>query len=488
MAPSGTATWVGTGSGGTWLNGGSGKFGSPYTNSLSTAVLFTGTGETVTLSGSIQAGSVSLQPATGSYTLTGGSSLELGPGVNASVVSGSGTIASVISGTSGLTKGGAGTLVLGGANTFTGGVGVSQGTLQIAADSALGDAANDVAMTGTLKTTANVTLGSGRDFTGSGTLDIAPGTTLTINGAAGLVGTTLANTGTLSLQGSSRAVGGLVFNAAARIEAAGPVSVGNITATGVTSGSAVINAGITFNSTGDKTFDVGAGGTLVVNGDVTGTSARIAKTGAGTLIVNGSNSSSGYRIGASGATPVAGGTVVIGSAVGSGSSQLQLNYGTLATSVPGGITVPTGLSVGGRSGAVAVIGGSQPITFSGSSSFFRSFGTSGEMRLDVNNTTTISGTLGATSGSGLATGVTIGGTGRLILAANGVGASGSTSFTDRVTVNAGATVELANATALAAASLDMSGGGKVTVSPYLRRRSAGSIPTPAGSWTSATAA
>ena len=463
VAPTGTATWVGTGTGGTWVNGGTGGFSSPYSNSLSTAVFFTAIGETVALSGSIQAGSVSFQPASGSYTLTGGSSLELGAGINASVTTGgTATINSVVAGVSGLTKGGAGTLVLGGANTFTGGVTVSQGTLQIGSDSALGDPANDVSMTGTLKTTGNVSLGSGRDFSGSGGFSIAPGTTLTINGASTLVGTTLTDAGTLSLQGSTRSVGSLTFSTAARIEASGPITVGSgITAGGVTSGTALINTGVTFNSSGDKTADVGTGGTLVINGDIAGTTGRISKTGSGTLIINGANSTGGVKIGASAATPTPGGTVVFANSQASGTTQMQFNAGTLTTTVPGGVTVPAGVSVGGRDNGVAIIGGSQPITFSGSSSFYRSFGTTGEIRLNVNNTTTISGTLGATTGSGSATGVTIGGTGRLILAASGVGSSGSTSFTDRVTVNSGATLEIANETALAVASLDTSGGGTV---------------------------
>ncbi|MFM7206529.1 MAG: beta strand repeat-containing protein, partial [Planctomycetaceae bacterium] len=408
---------------------------------------------------------LSFQPASGSYTLTGGSSLQLGGGVNASVASGAtATINSQIAGSGGLSKGGAGTLILGGSNTFTGAVAVSQGTLQIGSDAALGDATNDVAMTGTLKTTANLSLDSGRDLTGSGNFSIAPGTTLTVNGSSALVGTTLTDAGTLSLQGAGRAVGALTFTTAARLEASGPVSVGSgITASGVTSGSAVINAGVTFNASGDKTVDVGGGGTLAINGDVAGTTGRIAKTGSGTLVINGSNSTGGLRIGASSATPTPGGTVVLAASQASGTNQMQINSGTLATTVPGGVTVPAGVSVGGRSNGVAAIGGTQPITFTGSSSFYRSFGTTGEIRFDVNNATTFSGTLGPTTGSGSSTGVTIGGTGTLILAATAVNASG-TNFTDRLTVNSGATVRVADQNALAFSSVNTSGGGTVAFS------------------------
>lgn len=55
------------------------------------------------------------------------------------------------------------------------------------------------------------------------------------------------------------------------------------------------------------------------------------------------------------------------------------------------------------------------MTFSGSTGFFRGTATSGELRLDVNNATILSGTVGATSGGGSATGITLGGTGSLTL-------------------------------------------------------------------------
>jgi autotransporter-associated beta strand protein len=460
----GAGGWVstapGSGGPGTWADG-TGSWDS------SLGANFGGTAASVTV-GSVTAGRGIKFNTTG-YTLAGGTiSLNGTQGLNAlstgtdSTVTA--TVNSVLAGSNGFTKVGGGTLVLDAANTVSGTVAVNAGTLQVASDSALGDAANDVVLFGTLKSTASIAMGAGRDLTGGGTFDIAPGTKLTSNGLFGLTATTLTNSGTLDLQGATRSVGTLTFASPAAIDGAGPISLTGLSAAAVTSGSAVINPAITFTTGGDKPVDVGSGGTLVVNGDVAGTTGRIAKTGAGTLVVNGANTTSGYRIGAAGAAPTNGGTVVIGNAAGSGTGQLQFNYGTLTTTVPGGITFTNGVSIGGRSGAVAVIDGSQPVTFSGSSSFFKSFGTSGEMRLDVNNTTTISGTLGATTSSGNSTGFTLGGTGRLILAATGVGASGSASFTERVTVNPGATLEIANETALAAASLNTSGGGTITFS------------------------
>jgi autotransporter-associated beta strand protein len=460
VPPSGTATWTGNGSGGTWANGVQGHFAAPYAGDLGTTVIFTGTGETATVSGAVQAGKIFFQPTSGDYTVTGGSSLELGVSTNVSVAAGStATINSQLTGSNGLTKGGTGTLVLGGANTFTGGVAISQGTLQIASDAALGDAANGLNVAGTLKTTGNLALGASRSIIGSGALDIAAGSTLTISGSAGLSSTSLTNSGTLDLQGSSRSLGGITFSSPSTITGAGSIGVSTIAAGAVTSGTAVIGPAVTFSS-GERSIDVGTGGTVLLAGPVDGGSGtRLIKTGGGTLLVPDSNTTNSFRIGVSGASPSNGGTVILGSSASSGTAtQIQLNYGTLQTSTAA--TFSNGLSVGGRTAAVAVLGGSQPMTFSGSTGFFRGTSTSGELRLDVNNTTTIAGTLGPTGGSGTATGVTIGGTGRLILAATNV-TSGTTFFSDRLTVNSGATVEIANETVLGYSSLNTSGGGTI---------------------------
>ncbi|MEI6239404.1 MAG: autotransporter-associated beta strand repeat-containing protein [Planctomycetia bacterium] len=409
--PGWTSTAPGSGGTGTWADG-SGSWDSTKTAN------FAGTAGTVT-AGAVTAAR-GLTFSTTGYTLSGGTitlsgspSNQITTGTDNTVTA---TINSVLAGSGGLTKAGAGTLVLGGVNTFTGNLALNAGTVQVASDSAFGDAANDISLAGTLKTTAAISLGAGRDVTGGGTLDIAPGTTLTINGNANLGTTALANSGTLDLQGGTRAVGNLTFSTAATVTGIGGLSVAGITATGVTSGTAVVTPSITFSSNGNKSVDVGAGGTLVLNGDVAGTTGRIAKSGAGTLVVNGSNSTSGYQLGVSGAAPTNGGTLILGSAAASGTGQLQFNYGMLQATAP--FTFANGLSVGGRSGAVAVVGGTSATTFSGSSSFYRAFGTSGELRLDVNNATTLSGVIGATSGSGTASGVTVGGTGRLTLSGN----------------------------------------------------------------------
>ena len=429
------ATAPGAGGSGSWADGSGSWDASKKAN-------FAGTAGTVTAA--TVTASNGLTFTTTGYTLTGGTITLAGAssGLNAITTGTDGsvttTINSALAGSAGIQKLGQGTLVLGGANTFTGGLTLSSGTLQISSDSNLGDAAGAVTLNGALKTTANVSLGSSRVISGGGTLDIAPGTTLTSNGSFNLTSTNLSNAGTLDLQGATRSVGVLTFGTAAVVNGTGAISASGLTATNVTSGSAIINPAITFTA-GDKSVDVGSGGTLVLNGDIAGTTGRILKTGAGTLIASGSNSTSGYRLGASGASPTNGGTLILAAAAASGTaSQIQLNYGTLQATAP--FTFANGLSIGGRSGAVAVLGGSNPMTFTGSANFFRGTATTGELRLDVNNATTLTGVFGPTSGGGSATGITLGGTGSLAIDGNGSALVDAITLQDTLSLLVGGTL------------------------------------------------
>jgi autotransporter-associated beta strand protein len=415
--PSATYTWTGTGAGGSWTNGQQGSFNTVYANSATGSAVFAGTGEAVTVAaGGVQTGSMAFQ--SNGFSLTGGT-VTMGQGTITVDAATTASVLSVVAGTAGITKAGPGTLLLDAANTFTGNVTVSAGTLEINSDSDLGDSANDVVVNGTLRTPNTLALGAGRDLSGSGTLDIAAATTLTVNGATNMTALTLANSGTLSLQGATRSVGSVTINAPVEIQASGAISASGLTASGLSSGTATIAPAVVLTS-GDKTVNVPGSGTLVLQGDVSGLGTnRLVKTGTGTLVVDGPISAGGLRVGSSGSSPTNGGSVVLGQASSVGSTTLQLNYGTLSTSANGGIVTTQGLSVGGRTGAVATLGGSEPMTFNGQSSFFRGTGTSGALRLDVNNETTLGGGFAATSGGGTATGITIGGAGKLTLSGDG---------------------------------------------------------------------
>lgn len=431
-----TADGSALGGGGTWDTSGSNWSPSEQTVvgqawDQSKAASFGGPAGVVTV-GNVSADR-GLRFTTDGYALSGGTLTLAGPTVNPINVasSASATIASTLAGTTGVLKQGDGALVLGGVNTFSGDVIITAGTLEVGADAAFGATTNDISLGGTLATTATLSLASGRDLNGGGTLSVAPGTSLTVNGNANLSALILASAGSLNLNGPTSTVGVLTMNAPGTLNSVGSVAASSITASGLTGGTATINADVAFSSTGTKTVNVPAG-TLVLNGDLAGfatsSSVYLTKTGGGVLALKGSlitagtlTATGGLQIGFSGSSPTDGGTVIIsesGSA-GDGQSQLRLNAGTLLTDAIGGLTVASGLNVAGRANGLAVIGGSEPITFSGQSSFFRNSGTSGELRLDVNNETTLSGGFAATSGSGTATGITIGGTGRLTLAGTG---------------------------------------------------------------------
>jgi autotransporter-associated beta strand protein len=384
-------------------------------------VTFSGTSGDVTVSGTVQAGSLAF--TSGGYALNSGN-VTVGLGA-ITTDTGTTTINSILEGTAGLIKSGTGALVLTGANTVAGAVSITGGTLQIGSDGALGNAANDVANNGTLKTTSNISLGSERDITGSGSLDIGGGTTLTVNGAFNQTATTLATSGTLDLQGATRSVGNLTVNAAGTVNGSGTISATGLT-TGLTSGTASINPGIVF-STGDKTLNVASGATLDLNGALSNGagSGRIAKTGAGTLILSADNNMGGLRIGAAGSTMTDGGKVILeSSVVGSQAQAIQHNFGTLEASTA--LVMNSGLSIGGRSNGAATLAGGD-MEFQGQSTFFRGAGTIGQLALNVNNNTTLLGGLGATSGGGSSTGVTLGGSGTLNISGN------SSTFTDTIT-------------------------------------------------------
>lgn len=417
-----TETWTGTGTGGTLVDGGAGKFGAPYANSLTNAAAFVGTGETVTVSGTVQAGALDFQ-ADG-YLLQAGT-VELGLGT-VTVAAGSATIDAGLSGSAGINKLGAGLLALGGTNTFTGNVQISNGSLSVATDASLGDAANDVVLGGgALATTANLTLGPARDISGSGALSVAPGTTLTITGNISTTNLTISGTGTLDLHGAGRNLGALTFSAAGTLTSNGTVTLTGINAAGLGGGTATISAPVSLGAT-NRTVDVGAGGTVALGGSISSTgSARLLKVGSGILQLDGDNSTLvGVRIGAPGTTD--GGEVSVSTDTALGSGDLQHNFGTL-TAVGDPKTFANGLSTGGRESSPAVFAGSD-MTFNGATSLFATAGQ--QSRINVNNTTTFAGTMNATIASGL----TVGGSGTAVFAGDGTGVTLGTTLADTVTV------------------------------------------------------
>ncbi len=273
MINGGTGTWQsGTGND-NWTNA-NGTVNAAYSDGA--FAVFGGTGGTVTVdNGPGQVTASGMQFAANGYTVTGSGIALTGPQSTIRVGDGStagagftATVNAALSGNTQLVKTDAGTLVLGGTNSYTGGTAVNGGTLQIASDANLGAASGGVTLNGgTLATSA--TLNSARDFAlaGAGTIATASGTTFTLSGSLSGTGALIkAGTGTLVLTGDSSGYAGST-----------QVS-GTLAVNGSLCGDVSVLGGARLQGTGTVCTTVNAGtiapgnsiGTLTVAGNYTG--------------------------------------------------------------------------------------------------------------------------------------------------------------------------------------------------------------------------
>jgi fibronectin-binding autotransporter adhesin len=218
------------------------------------------------------------------------------------------TVTSGITGTGALNKTGTGTMVLSGANTYSGGTIVSAGTLRLgAADRLLNTGAVTISG-GTFdlqtfsETVGVITLSSG-SIVGTGTLTgsayaFEAGTVSPSLGGTGALTKTTA--GTLTLSGANTYSGGttiqggtVVINSSANLgNVAGALTINGGTleiATGFTTARAI--------SLGDlaSTFQIDPGVTYTVSSSISGTGA-LNKTGSGTMALSGANTYSGGTV------------------------------------------------------------------------------------------------------------------------------------------------------------------------------------------------
>ncbi|EGL54906.1 outermembrane transporter [Methylophaga aminisulfidivorans MP] len=300
------------------------------------------------------------------------------------------TVSGVISGPDGrLTKEGAGTFTLSGANTYTGATTINAGTLQAANASALGknsavtvnggslDLTTDLSI-GSLAGAGNVTLNANTLTTGGNNSSTTYSGVLSGNGALIKQGT-----GTTTLSGTNTYTGGTTINdGTIRIGAADNLGSGALTLDGgtlQTTASFTSNRGTTLGASGGS-FNIDTGITLSESGNISG-SGRLSKTGEGTLTLSGTNTYTG-------GTTINDGTLQIG------------NGGTSGTLGTGNVTNNSALvfNRSDDSSYTGVISGTGTVTKDGA----------GKLTLSGNNTysgtTTISdGTLqvgnGGTSGT-----------------------------------------------------------------------------------------
>ncbi|MEP3211788.1 MAG: autotransporter-associated beta strand repeat-containing protein [Luteolibacter sp.] len=351
-----------------------------------------------------------------------------------------------VTGAGGFTKTGAGTIRLSGANSTSGAMLISEGTLAMGASNTLGSGSLTVDG-GILDFGANrsdsvaaVILDNGGSITGSGTsiltstssfdlrsglvqVGLAGGVNLsktttgsvTLSGVGNYTGTTTISAGTLNL-GSNQA---LPTSTVLSVSSGATLALQNFaTQSGSLTGSGAIQLGSATFTTG------GLNTTTSFSGIISGTGG-LAKTGTGTLTLSGSNTYSG-------ATTISGGTLAIGKSNALNSlTAVTMNSGTL--------------SLGGFSQTVGGLSGSGSVTLDGGT-----FGI-GAAGLSTTYSGSISGSGGLVkSGAGTLT-LTAANTttASLVIDAGTIslnGAAGALATASVVTLNSGGSLILDNAT------------------------------------------
>jgi autotransporter-associated beta strand protein len=277
---------------------------------------------------------------TGGYALTtaaGGGSLTTTGGTSIIDVSAalSATIDTRIDGTAGLTKSGAGTLTLGGANSYFGLTSVAAGTLALASGGTIAGAVANNATFSNAGTVAGLVTNSGMLISTS-----ALNGGLTNNaGASASIAVTLAgvvsNAGSITLTGATSGIGALSQTGT------GTLNLANFATTvGSISGAGAIQLGSARLTAGDNNASTSFAGMISGSGGLT-------KNGTGTLTLSGANSYTG-------ATFVNAGALAIGSggslASGVNNSATLTNAGTIGGSVSNtGTVFSTGTLNGGLS-------------------------------------------------------------------------------------------------------------------------------------------
>ena len=294
------------------------------------------------------------------------------------------TVSSIIadgSSSSSLTKSGAGTLVLSGANTYGGGTTVNAGILQIGAGGTVGGISGNVVNNGTLTFNRSDALAFG-SVSGSGDLFHSGAGTTTLAGSAISTGKIIVRNGTLSVPavngsgvieiGSGATAVGLTYTGT------GETTARSLTLTGTTGGVTLTQNGsglLKFTSdttvvvNGAKTLTLAGTGSGEISGklvDSPGGVTSIAKSGTGTWTLSGPSTHTG-------SFNVSGGTLNLSGSLGNNTSNAQFRVGTVASTpailniLPGAAASRLNLFVGDAGsgtggGAVYQSGGSIILT------------------------------------------------------------------------------------------------------------------------------
>ncbi|NCW74658.1 MAG: hypothetical protein EBW06_08775, partial [Gammaproteobacteria bacterium] len=289
------------------------------------------------------------------------------------------TIGSVISGSGGLTKAGAGTLVLTGTNTFTGNITISAGTLTIDGTGVLesGNYDGTIANSGTFiySSTTDQTLAG--VISGTGALTKQENSTLTLTGTNTYTGTTTITTGTLDVDGT-------LAQTAVTVDTNGTYDV-DATDTVLS----IAGAG-TIDLTG-AALSAGDGNNQTFSGVFNGAN-DFTKIGSGTLTLSGDNSTASYT----GRIIIDDGVISVAADSNLGSpdtldaDRLILKGGTLQTTASFTLNTNRGITLSTGGGTVNVDSGTT-LTYGGVITGSTAFTKSGDGTLDLGGTNTYTG-------------------------------------------------------------------------------------------------
>ncbi|TWT11624.1 autotransporter-associated beta strand repeat-containing protein [Reyranella sp. CPCC 100927] len=354
---------------------------------------------------------------------------------------------------------GAGTLILTGDNTYTGGTSITAGRLQLGNGGTTGSIVGDVANDAILAFNRSDAVTFAGVISGTGSVEHNGTGTTTLTGANTYSGGTVLNAGTLSVSADTNlgsASGGLTFNSGTLQNTAAFVTARNVTLNA---------AGGTFQTDAD----------LTVGGVISGTGG-LTKTGTATLILTGNNTYAGtttitagtLQLGNGGTTGSIAGdvvnnavlafnrsdTLIVGGAI-SGTGVVQQN-GTGTTALTGanthsgGTTINAGTLQLGNGGTTGSITGN--VTNNGALAFNRSntltvdgvISGTGTVQQNGTGTTVLTGTSTYTGGTTVNAGrLIVNGTIASTVAVNG-GVLGGSGTVGGITANSGGTVSPGN--------------------------------------------
>lgn len=212
-----------------------------------------------------------------------------------------GTYTGTISGSGAVEKTGAGTLTVApsaaGGNTYSGGTTITQGTLSIAADNALGASSGNLTLNGgTLQLGSSFNLASSRAVAitaNNGTIDTQSFNSTIAQNISGAGSLTKLGSGTLTLNGTNGYTGGTNVNAGTLVVGDGSNSLAALAGGGLVT----VASGATLGGYGSVTGDVTNNGTISVANAL----ASLASGPTGNLLVKGTLTNAGLvQLGGSG--------------------------------------------------------------------------------------------------------------------------------------------------------------------------------------------